>query len=189
MKIRHAEIWEKEKTYEWLCLSDTASMHMGPPDFPESPISDWAQFQIDFEDFYYLESGRQLGSVMIIENDDEEIGCLCYACFHLKQNSAELDIWLNKKELCGNGFGPQALQLLMEYLSKTHGVRNFIIRPSEKNIRAISAYEKVGFFRKLDKEITIKDFIKEEYLDNFGQGDYGSENTAVLIRIDSDNNK
>ena len=34
VKIRHADISEKHKTYEWLCLSDTASMHMGEPDFP-----------------------------------------------------------------------------------------------------------------------------------------------------------
>jgi diamine N-acetyltransferase len=49
--IRHANIAEKKKTYNWLCLSDTADMHMGEPDYPESPIPDWLQFQEDFRDF------------------------------------------------------------------------------------------------------------------------------------------
>mgnify|MGYP001454459278 CR=1 FL=1 len=29
ISIRHARVDEKHKTYTWLCLSDTASMHMG----------------------------------------------------------------------------------------------------------------------------------------------------------------
>ena len=184
MKIRHANISEKEKTYEWLCLSDTAHMHMGAPDFPESPIPDWEQFQDDFEDFYYLESGRSKGSVMIIEQDGEEMGCVCYACFHVKPNTAELDIWLKEKRYCGKGYGPQALQLLVKYLADRQGVRNFLIRPSQKHTRAIAAYEKVGFTRTKDKERTIKEYLKNEFLDEFGPGDYGFENTAVLLLDD-----
>lgn len=34
---------------------------------------------------------------MIIQDGDEEIGCVCYACFHLKPQKAELDIWLKEK--------------------------------------------------------------------------------------------
>ena len=108
LKIRHANLTEKHKTYEWLCLSDTASMHMGAPDYPNSPAPTWAEFNEDFEDFYYVEKGRTKGSVMIIEEDGAEIGCLCYACFHLQPDKAELDIWLNAKEHCGKGAGTKA---------------------------------------------------------------------------------
>ncbi|MDC7123934.1 MAG: GNAT family N-acetyltransferase [Spirochaetales bacterium] len=181
IEIRHANIAEKEKTYKWLCLSDTTQMHMGEPHYPESPIPDWSQFQDDFEDFYYLESGRQEGSVMIIQNGEDEIGCLCYACFHLKPDAAELDIWLNEKKYCGNGYGPQALKLLIKYLTETQKTKRFLIRPSEKNIRAITAYEKAGFSRSVDKEKTIKEYLENEYVDDYGEGDYGFENTAVLI--------
>lgn len=182
IKIRHAKITEKDKTYNWLCLSDTASMHMGEPDYSESPIPDWTQFQHDFEDFYYLESGKSKGSVMIIENNEEEIGCLCYACFHLKPNRAELDIWFKAKKYCGKGYGPQALQQLIRHLRDVQNVNKFIIRPSEKNLRAISAYEKVGFIRAIDKENTINEYLLKEYIDEYGTGDYGFENTAVLIK-------
>jgi diamine N-acetyltransferase len=181
INIRHANISEKEKTYRWLCLSDTANLHMGIPDYPESPIPDWVQFQNEFEDFYYLESGRQKGSMMIIESDKEEIGCLCYACFHLRPDSAELDIWLKEKRYCGKGFGPQALHLLVQYVAEKQNVKKFIIRPSEKNIRAIAAYEKVGFIRTRNKENTIRKYLKHTYLKKYGAGDYGFRNTAVLI--------
>lgn len=179
IKIRHARITEKEKTYNWLCLSDTTSMHLGEPDYPESPVPDWIQFQNDFEDFYYLESGNNKGSVMIIENDNEEIGCLCYACFHLKPNRAELDIWFNAKRHCGKGYGSQALQLLIEYLTK-RDVNKFIIRPSEKNLRAVAAYKKAGFVLATDKEKTISEYLQKEYMEEYGAGDYGFESTAIL---------
>jgi RimJ/RimL family protein N-acetyltransferase len=181
ISIRHATLEEKYKTYEWLCLSDTASLHMGEPDYPESPIPDWDQFQNDFEDFYYQQEHRDLGSVMIISNDEDEIGCLCFACFHLTPKSAELDIWLNKSANCGKGYGTIALRKLVEYLKSEKGIEKFIIRPAEKNARAIRAYEKAGFKRVNDKMATIQAYLLPHYLDVYGDGDYGFQNTAVLV--------
>ena len=180
IEIRHARLSEKEKVYRWLCKSGTTSMHMGSPDYPESPVPDWNQFNEDFKNFYFLESGQKMGSVMIIEKNNEEIGCLCYACFHLRQGSAELDIWLKSKTNCGHGYGTTALKQLLEYLINEKGITNFIIRPSEKNLRAIKSYEKAGFKRVKDKTETIKRFLSEEYIDEYGDGDYGFDNTAVL---------
>lgn len=182
IKIRHARPDEKKKIYEWLCLSDTTSMHSGPPDYPDIPIPDWETFQNDFEDFYFQESGQNKGSVIIIENDRKEIGCVCYACFHLNNNKAELDIWMKARQYCGKGFGPVALQKVIEYLQKEKGIQKFLIRPSEKNNRAIKAYEKAGLHRALNKKETIEKYLLPEYLDQHGNGDYGFENTAVLIR-------
>jgi len=59
VSLRPAEIFEKEKTYSWLCLSDTTAMHMGPPDYPESPVPDLESFNRDFEDFYYPDAGNR----------------------------------------------------------------------------------------------------------------------------------
>jgi diamine N-acetyltransferase len=119
---------------------------------------------------------------MIIENNEEEIGCLCYACFHLKPNRAELDIWFKGKKYCGKGYGPQALQMLIQYLTGDLNIKKFIIRPSEKNVQAIIAYQKAGFIRAADKEKVVNDFLLKEYSDKYAAGDYGFENTAVLIR-------
>jgi diamine N-acetyltransferase len=179
--IRHARLNEKKKSYEWLCLSDTAEMHMREPNYTESPIPDWDQFDQDFEDFYYSESSQDKGSVMIIEKDNIELGCLCYACFHLKPNRAELDIWLKSKEYCGYGFGTAALKLLVEYLREEKNTFNFIIRPSEKNVRAIRSYEKTGFVKVKNKEQTIKEYLLDKYIVEYGDGDYGFEDTAILV--------
>lgn len=130
ISIRHATLEEKYKTYEWLCLSDTTRLHMGAPDYPESPVPDWEQFQRDFEDFCYQPEHRERGGVMIISNDHTDIGCLCYACFHLVPNAAELDIWLNQLKHCGKGYGTVALGKLVEYLRTELGIKKFLIRPS-----------------------------------------------------------
>lgn len=184
IKLRHADLSEKYKTYEWLCLSDTAQMHMGEPDFPNSPIPSRDEFEKDFEDFYYQEAGRFRGSVMIIQHGEEEIGCVCYACFHLKPQSAELDIWLKGQEYCGKGHGTKALISLCEYLETNFNMKDYIIRPSKKNVRAVRAYEKAGFKKVLpsQKKSIVGDFLLPEFLSVYGDGDYGFEETEVLTR-------
>ena len=180
ISIRHAVLDEKYKTFEWLCLSDTTAMHMGPPDFPDIPVPDWQQFRNDFEDFYYEKDKRTQGAVMIITKGNEEIGCLCYACFHLKPQCTELDIWMKSKAYCGKGYGSFALKMLVDYLHTNFSVANFIIRPAEKNHRAIRAYEKIGFKSVADKNTTIKKYLLADFVEQYGDGDYGLEQTAVL---------
>lgn len=178
--IRHALIDEKRKTYEWMCLSDTAAAHMGGADYAENPIPSWEEFQEAFEDFYYMESRKESGAVMIIQNGDTEVGCTCYACFHLNSRMAELDIWLKSESECGKGIGSQALKDTIEYLRKELGITNFLIRPSEKNVRAIKSYQKAGFSYRADKEEVLRKYYKPELFDTYKDGDYGFDITAVL---------
>ncbi len=181
INIRHARLNEKYKTYQWLSLSDTAIMHMGKPNFPESPVPDWAQFQKDFEDFYFQSHSREKGSVMIITLDKKEIGCLCYACFHLQNGRAELDIWLKAQKYCGHGYGTIALEKMMEYLKNNMNINKFLIRPSKKNIPAIKSYQKAGFSKVNDKKAVLNEYLLPECLEEYVDGDYGFKNTTVLI--------
>lgn len=178
--ISHASLTDKRKAYESLYLSDTTPMHCGLPYYPENPVIDWEQFQEGFEDFYFQEEGREKGSVMVVEKDGKTIGYTCYACFHLHPQMAELDIWLASKSYCGKGFGTAALKETIHYLFTHLGITKFIIRPSVKNIFAIKAYEKCGFKHAKDKRSTVEKFIKEEYHDEYRDGDYGFDSTAVL---------
>jgi diamine N-acetyltransferase len=183
LKIRHAEISEKRKVYEWLCLSDTAPLHMGAPNYPESPIPTWTEYCRDFADFYFLPSEKDKGSVLVIESEGKEIGNMCYACFHLREGAAELDIWMNSLVNCGKGYGSAALKLLLEYLHKELRINSFIIRPSIKNARAIAAYKKAGFIQVDDdiKHLAVQSFLLPENLKEYGAGDYGVSETAVLV--------
>ena len=176
ISIRHARIDERKKTYNWYCDVFEKNDQMD-----KSVVQKYSyqEYLDDFEDFYFEEQNK--GSVMIIQNDDDEVGCLCYACFHLKQNSAELDIWLKDEMTCGKGYGTSALKKLFEYLNKEKGIKSFIIRPSENNKRAIRAYQKVGFEIVKDKKESIAKYLKPEFLDKYGDGDYGLEDTAVLV--------
>ena len=54
-----------------------------------------------------------------------------------------------------------------------------MIRPSEKNTRAIRAYEKAGFKRVHDMKGTDEAYLLPEFYDVYG--DYGLQNTAVLV--------
>ncbi len=185
--LRHARLDEREKTYQWLCLSDITPLAMGAPDYPESPVPTREQFLEDFDEFYYTESGREAGSVLIIENNGEEIGCLCYTCFHLRPGRAELDIWLKEKRYCGRGLGSEALRVLVKYLESERNIHKFLIRPSVRNIRAIRAYEKAGFRHAADPGATVDEYLTEKYKRLYGDGDYGFENTAVLTQEEMDN--
>ncbi len=180
LTIRPAALAEKQTTYEWLCCSDTTSLHLGPPDYPDHPVPTREEFERDFEDFYFLPTGRRQGSVMLIERAGEPIGCLCYACFHLQAGAAELDIWLKERRLCGCGYGTEALRLLVGYLRRELDISRFLIRPAARNARAVRAYAKAGFVDREEKLPVLRSFLREEYWDAFGSGDYGLEDTAVM---------
>jgi len=180
--IRYSTLAEKRKIYEWLCLSDITSMCMGEPHYPEHPVPTWEEYRDDFEDFYFDEEEKHLGSVMIIEKDGEEIGCVCHSSFHMKPECTELDIWMKSKAFCGKGYGTEALKRLIVHLRNILGKEKFIIRPSKRNTNAIKSYEKAGFRHSKDVEATLRSFyLNDDYLNKYGDGDYGSENTATLI--------
>ncbi len=184
LTIRYATLADKQAVYEWLCCSDTTSLHLGPPDYPESPVPTSEEFARDFEDFYFQSEGRHQGSVMIIERTGEPIGCLCYACFHLQPRAAELDIWLKERRLCGHGLGAEALRLLVEHLRRELGITRFLIRPSARNTRALRAYAKAGFVERPEKVPALRSFLKDEDWEAYGGGDYGLEGTAVMTLED-----
>jgi diamine N-acetyltransferase len=180
ISLRQARLDERAAVYQWLCCSTVTPLFMGPPDYPEVVIPAWEQFLKDFEDFYFAGGDIRRGAVFIVEKDGEGIGCVCYSCFHLAPGCAELDIWFKDVACCGKGDGPQALRLLVAFLRRNAGTRRFLIRPSERNARAIRAYEKAGFVRVPDKAATVRQFLLPEYLDLYGPGDAGWDQTAVL---------
>ncbi|MDX1957751.1 MAG: GNAT family N-acetyltransferase [Leptospiraceae bacterium] len=180
--IRHSEINEKRKVYDWLCNSDVTPLMLG--EHLGSDIPSFDDFEEDFEDFYFQEEKKNLGSLMIIQKDLEEIGCISYSTILLNPNIAEIDVWLKQLSLLGKGFGTKAIQLLLQYLNVHLKMNKFLIRPYIRNDRAIQAYQKSGFKMiagvELDK--ILKEWYKPEISDEIRNGDYGKEFTATLIR-------
>lgn len=155
---------------------------MGPPHYDDLPIPTWEEFCLDFEDYYFNGSKPKFGRVFIIKYGGEEIGAICYASFHLHSNRTELDIWMGSDRNCGKGLGTEAIMLLSNDL-KNNGIDKFIIRPSKRNTRAVRAFEKAGFVKvnDRDKQTVILQYIKEEFLEAYGAGDYGKADDVVLI--------
>ncbi len=178
MELRRARLDERRKTYEWSLNIVSQDACTG---WPDGPKHSYADFKADFEDFFYMENGRKKGGVMIIEEEGEEIGCVCYTCFHLKKGAAELDIWLKDEAHCGRGYGTQAIEALAGYLKSELQIEHLIIRPKVENQRAIRAYEKAGFRRIADPKKVIETFLKPEYTEVYGNEEDSIPNTVLLI--------
>ncbi|MDA8236210.1 MAG: GNAT family N-acetyltransferase [Clostridia bacterium] len=170
--------------YQWLCQSDTTPYHMGPPHFPNHPVLTWEEFCQDYTEYYFDGSEPAKGRCFVIISQDTPVGIISYSCFHLKQHKAELDIWMNSLQNCGQGRGPDAIRTLCSYLHETLGISDFIIRPSARNPRAVKAYEKAGFVKinQAKKEETLHEFLLDQYYSLYGPGDYGSGDDVVLIK-------
>ncbi|MFX1475510.1 MAG: GNAT family N-acetyltransferase [Promethearchaeota archaeon] len=133
--------------YCWYANSDITSSFMGPPKFPDRPILTWEELYADYRRHYFEDAVPQVARCFIITADDTPVGQITYNDIDWDKSHTELDIWMSFEANCGKGYGPDALNALCDYLYKTHGVTQFIVQASERNQRAIRAYQKAGFKR------------------------------------------
>ena len=128
------------------------------------------QFCEDYGPHFFDGTRQEVGRSFIIEVDGEGVGHVNYDGMDLARGQAELDIWLRSSEVCGQGYGSDALVALTRHLHETFGVTEFILRPSRRNTRAMRAYAKAGF--------TLLSLTNEEQARIYGPGDYSD--TVVM---------
>jgi len=157
--------------YEWLAESDATQAMMGPPLFPDVSPPTWEEFCADYGEHFFAGSRPEVEMSYIVEVDGVAIGHVNYEVMGSAPRTAELDIWLRSEGDCGRGCGPDALRSLTRSLAKTYGIREFILRPSARNARAITAYAKAGF-RRLS-------LSPEQQTETYGSGDYAD---SVVMR-------
>lgn len=178
-----ATLADRRNVYDWCFQSETTKCHSGPPEYPHIPIPTYGEFcasdHSGYEEYFFTGAKPADGRGFLIVSDEEPVGFVSYCAFHLKPATAELDIWMKSEAHCGKGFGADALSALGDYLSETLGTRTCIIAPSAKNTRAVRAYEKAGFV-KTNK--SMRGFLSAEYVPLYGEGDYGADETAILVR-------
>ena len=174
-----AMLEDRQKIYEWCFHSETTKSHSGPPDYPNVSIPTFKEFYDEYADYFFTGSELANGRGFIITYEEKPVGFISYCSFHLKKHKAELDIWINCEANCGKGFGTDAVSTLAEHISKTLGVCEAIMRPSIKNVRAVNSYKKVGF-KESDK--APNEYLSDKYLLRYGDGDYGTNETALLIK-------
>ena len=128
---------DKRTIYQWLIQWKSLASNYRLPS--------WEEFCDDYKPFFFDGSRLKVGRCFIITVDNVPVGQINYHTLHKHFQHTELDIWMNGPENCGKGYGSDALKILCDYLFKSLGIKEFIIRPSAKNIQAIKSYEKAGF--------------------------------------------
>jgi RimJ/RimL family protein N-acetyltransferase len=168
--LRPAQECDRRAIYQWLAESDLTPSMLGPPHFPDAPVPTWDQFREDYGSHFFDGTRQEVGRSFIIEMEGKAVGHINYDGMDLVQGRAELDIWLSSSEVCGQGYGSDALMVLTRNLHETFGVAEFIMRPSRRNMRAIRAYAKAGFAQ--------LPLTNEQQARIFGPGDYSD--TVVM---------
>ena len=175
-----ATLKDRENVYTWCFHSETTKSHSGPPLFPDIAIPTYGEFcDSYYEEYFFNDSKPKDGRGFLIAYQREAVGFISYSSFHLKPAVSELDIWMNSEANCGKGFGTDAIISLGNFLHEKMAISEIIIAPSVKNIRAIASYKKAGF---RESSRPMVDYLKEEYISLYGNGDYGVEDTALLVK-------
>lgn len=172
---------DRKNIYEWCFHSETTKYHAGLPDYPDVHIPTFEEFYDDYVDYFFDGSQPHNGRGFMILHNEELVGFVSYSSYHLKPHKAEVDIWMNNEANCGKGFGTDAIISLGDYLNKTVGICELIVRPAKKNINAIKSYKKSGF---VEVDMNPSDYLLDEYLPlpRYEGGDYGKDETALLIK-------
>jgi aminoglycoside 6'-N-acetyltransferase len=76
--------------------------------------------------------GAEVGSLQVAEEDEPDY------------RHAGIDLFL-APDYQGRGLGPEAINLVARYLFEVRGHHRLTIDPAAENLRAIHAYERVGF--------------------------------------------
>jgi RimJ/RimL family protein N-acetyltransferase len=149
--LRPANPDDEPQILEWLLRSDVTRSMLGPPLYPERPISDPTDPSQALDSHYLDGTAPELGRCFLIVVAGEPVGHVMYndIAERARRKQVELDIWMRSEEFCGKGYGSDALDALCRYLNERFGVEDFMVQPSARNPRAIRAYEKLGFKRLL----------------------------------------
>jgi RimJ/RimL family protein N-acetyltransferase len=146
--------------------------------FKKKTEFEWAQIRDEEDHFFGSEPGKS--KYLLIEYQSEIIGTISHTHHDGKIESFELDMWLRSTQYTGKGIGSTAINILIDYLLQQYSVNIFIIRPWIRNKRAIRAYEKCGFREREDFDVT--DYYGK-YLEQYGDGDYGVEETCNMVLV------
>jgi len=84
--------------------------------------------------------------VIVLPQEDVAIGMIGLRWSALPHHAAELSMWLGKP-YWGQGYGTDAIRVLLRYAFRELGLHKIFLRVLVSNTRAIRCYEKCGFKR------------------------------------------
>jgi RimJ/RimL family protein N-acetyltransferase len=130
-------------------------------------IPTFEEFLADYEPHFFDDSQPYKGRCYtILAEGKRPIGVVSYNDFDAERKRVTFDIIIGHREDCGQGYGSDALRILVRHLFEVFPtLETAIIAAHSKNTRAIRAYEKAGFRQ---MEVEGNDSYILEYADDFG---------------------
>ncbi len=177
LSLRFAKLGEKREIFELLIAPEIQTFM-----FSETfPAPTWSEFDEGEDDAYYSGEASRMGSYLLIIYEETVIGSVSYTCEYEKIPFGEIDIWLGSMVYTGKGIGVKVIKALISFVHETYGIETFIIRPWKKNGHAIKAYEKCGFVRV--NNFDVSQYYSDKMMSDYGAGDYGEETLNMVLKL------
>jgi RimJ/RimL family protein N-acetyltransferase len=100
--------------------------------------------------------------------DGALIGNIGLENINWRDNKAELGIVIGEKEYWNNGYGSEAIIILLDFVFRQMNLRRVFLRVFEDNKRAMRCYEKCGF--KVEGRLREAHFADGKYNDELVMG-------------------
>ncbi|PKM82240.1 MAG: UDP-4-amino-4,6-dideoxy-N-acetyl-beta-L-altrosamine N-acetyltransferase [Firmicutes bacterium HGW-Firmicutes-14] len=96
--------------------------------------------------------------IIINRENNQPIGSVFLKDIDHANEKAELGIFIGEDDALGNGYGAEAVKLMVEYGFYTLNLNRIFLKVFKDNLEAIRSYEKVGFIR---EGVLRSDIIKD----------------------------
>ena len=125
----------------------------------------------------FLENAAMEHHYAIVDSATEElIGNASLADINHLHGTAEIGLFIGKKDCWGKGYGTEVMELLLDYGFAKLNLHNITLHVYSFNERAIRCYEKVGFkpagrlreaftLNRKKHDILIMDILPDEFYD------------------------
>ena len=84
---------------------------------------------------------------MVVKQEDRHIGSIGLMGINHREQSAELGIVIGDKTQWGQGYGQEAIELLLKFSFEEMNLHRIFLRVNVTNTRGIRCYEKCGFVK------------------------------------------
>lgn len=124
-----------EKSWEWLQDPEIKYL-INAPDISKEQQQQWFD-TLPLRNDYFIKG---------ISHNGKPIGVLGLKNIDLTNKKAEYWGYLGEKEYWGKGLSPQMLEYILKIAKEHYNLEQIYLNVILQNIRAIKAYEKVGFY-------------------------------------------
>ena len=137
--LREKTVTDAAKDYAWRCDPDLCCLDAVPP--LKMPYSEYVGYYTD----ELQNSSRRRRRFAIDSIDGKHIGNCMYYDIDWDRKQAELGIMIGDREYWGQGFGTDAVNILVRHIFNDTDVNRIYLKTLEWNIRAQRCFQRCGF--------------------------------------------